>query len=72
MMDLKKAYADVILNTAKEAATRVMASEQRALLSRHELAAAKDEALCMLLRLKQMIDAKVWFLNSIQVAIIVT
>ncbi|KAK7266249.1 hypothetical protein RIF29_18891 [Crotalaria pallida] len=58
MMDLKKAYAEVILNTAKEAATRVMASEQRAIRFQHELAASKDEALRMLLRLKQMMDAK--------------
>ncbi|XP_057447545.1 uncharacterized protein LOC130739304 [Lotus japonicus] len=58
MMALKKAYADVILNTAKEAAARVMASERRALQYQSELAAVKDEALHMLLRLKNMIDAK--------------
>ncbi|KAJ1380080.1 hypothetical protein SESBI_46337 [Sesbania bispinosa] len=58
MVALKKAYADVILNTAKEGASRVMASELKALKFQHELAAAKDEALHMLLRLKHMVDAK--------------
>ncbi|KAK7316383.1 hypothetical protein VNO77_35387 [Canavalia gladiata] len=58
MMALKRAYADVILNTAKEAAFRLMASERRTVMFQHELASAKDEALHMVLRLKQMIDAK--------------
>lgn len=61
---LKKAYADVILNTAKEAAARVMASERRALRFQHELESTKDEAIRMLLRLKQMLDAKVSLSNS--------
>jgi hypothetical protein len=56
---LKKAYADIILNTAKEAAARIMASERKSMLLEQELAATKDEALRMLLRLKQMFDSKV-------------
>uniref|UniRef100_A0A2P2Q7S5 Uncharacterized protein MANES_06G099300 n=1 Tax=Rhizophora mucronata TaxID=61149 RepID=A0A2P2Q7S5_RHIMU len=56
---LKKAYADIILNTAKEAAARIMASERKAQRYQQELFAAKDEALRMLLRLKQMLDSKV-------------
>ncbi|TYJ42484.1 hypothetical protein E1A91_A03G093000v1 [Gossypium mustelinum] len=56
---LKKAYAEIILNTAKEAAVRIMVSERKALRYQQELFAAKDEALRMLLRLKQMLDAKV-------------
>ncbi|XVF50237.1 hypothetical protein PTKIN_Ptkin04bG0079900 [Pterospermum kingtungense] len=56
---LKKAYAEIILNTAKEAAARIMVSERKALRYQQELSAAKDEALCMLLRLKKMLDAKV-------------
>ncbi|KAB2001964.1 hypothetical protein E1A91_D11G032600v1 [Gossypium mustelinum] len=56
---LKKAYAEIILNTAKEAAARIMVSERKALRYQQELFAAKDEALHMLLRLKQMLDAKV-------------
>ncbi|KAK4767750.1 hypothetical protein SAY87_002891 [Trapa incisa] len=55
---LKKAYAEIILNTAKEAAARVMASERGALRSQQDLNAAKNEALLLLLRLKKMIDAK--------------
>ncbi|XP_002517428.3 uncharacterized protein LOC8280610 [Ricinus communis] len=59
MAALKKAYAEMILNTAKEAATRVMASEKIAIRCKHELFATKDEALRLLVRLKQMIDAKI-------------
>ncbi|XP_031406024.1 uncharacterized protein LOC116214729 isoform X1 [Punica granatum] len=58
MVALKKDYAEIILNTAKEAAARVIASEHRALRSQHDLNAAKGEALQLLLRLKKMIDAK--------------
>ncbi|XP_015582125.1 uncharacterized protein LOC8258136 isoform X2 [Ricinus communis] len=56
---LKKAYADIILNSAKEAAARIMVSERKAQRYQRELFAAKDEALRMLLRLKQMLDSKV-------------
>ncbi|KAG4911575.1 hypothetical protein AAZX31_19G015700 [Glycine max] len=58
MVALKKAYADVILNTVKEAAGRVMVAERRALMFQQELASSKEEALHMLMRLKQMMDAK--------------
>lgn len=61
MVALKKAYADVILNTVKEAAGRVMVAERRALMFQQELASSKEEALHMLMRLKQMMDAKVLF-----------
>ncbi|XP_022954787.1 uncharacterized protein LOC111456942 [Cucurbita moschata] len=56
---LKKAYADIILNTAKEAAERIMVSERNAIRFQQELAATKDEAFRILLRLKQMLDSKV-------------
>jgi hypothetical protein len=59
MLALKRAYAEIILNTAKEAAARVMASERKASSFQQDLRATKDEALRMLLRLKQMIDSKV-------------
>ncbi|KAG6715933.1 hypothetical protein I3842_04G021500 [Carya illinoinensis] len=58
MLSLKKAYAEIILNTAKEAATRVMASERKALRFQQDLRATKDEALRMLVRLKQTFDSK--------------
>ncbi|KAK4272051.1 hypothetical protein QN277_020652 [Acacia crassicarpa] len=58
MLALKKAYANIILNTGKEAAARIMASERRAVQFQQELSSTKDEALRMLVRLKQMIDAK--------------
>ncbi|OVA14316.1 hypothetical protein BVC80_9023g6 [Macleaya cordata] len=56
---LKKVYADIILNTAKEAAARIMVSERKALRFQQELFAAKEESLNMLLRLKQMTDCKI-------------
>lgn len=56
---LKKAYADIILNTAKEAAARIMVSERKASRFQQELVSTKEEALQMLLRLKQMFDSKV-------------
>ncbi|KAL0014182.1 hypothetical protein SO802_001251 [Lithocarpus litseifolius] len=58
MEALKKAYAEIILNTAKEAAARVMQSERKALRFQHDLRATKDEALRMLTRFKQLIDSK--------------
>ncbi|KAH6799010.1 hypothetical protein C2S51_035494, partial [Perilla frutescens var. frutescens] len=58
LIALQKAYADIILNISKEAAARVLSSEKRAVQYQHELKVAKDEALRMLLRLKQMMDAR--------------
>ncbi|GJR55113.1 hypothetical protein Tco_1405634 [Tanacetum coccineum] len=58
MEALKKAYAEMILNTAKEAAARTMVSERKALRLQNELSNTKDEALRMLFRLKNMLDVK--------------
>ncbi|KAL1553537.1 hypothetical protein AAHA92_14200 [Salvia divinorum] len=55
---LKKAYADIILGISKEAAARVMASEKKSVRYQHELKAMKEEGVRMLMRLKQMMDAK--------------
>ncbi|XWS44251.1 hypothetical protein CRYUN_Cryun15aG0028300 [Craigia yunnanensis] len=57
-MALKVAYADIILNTAKEAAARVMVSEKRVASFQHQLNCSKEESLRLLFRLKHMIDAK--------------
>lgn len=62
MVALKKAYADIILNTAKEAAARIMASERQALRFEKDLSNTKDEALRLLVRVKQMIDSTVMYL----------
>ncbi|XP_043725255.1 uncharacterized protein LOC122671862 isoform X2 [Telopea speciosissima] len=59
MAALKRAYADIILNTAKEAAARIMVSERKALRFQQELSAAKEEGLNMLLRLKQIMESKI-------------
>ncbi|KAL9157647.1 hypothetical protein ABFS82_08G018100 [Erythranthe guttata] len=59
MEALKKVYAEMILHTAKEAAARVMAAELRSRQLEQDMVSAKDEAARMLLRLKQMNDARV-------------
>ncbi|PON86103.1 hypothetical protein TorRG33x02_181530 [Trema orientale] len=56
---LKRAYADIILNTAKEAAARILVSERKALRFQRELFSTKQEAFQMLLRLKHMLDSKI-------------
>lgn len=61
MAALKRAYAEIILNTAKEAAARVMVSERKALRFQQDLSSSKEEALRLLMRMKQMIDSKVKF-----------
>nr|CAD1825262.1 unnamed protein product [Ananas comosus var. bracteatus] len=55
---LKRAYADVLVNTAREAAARVAASERRAAGLRRSAAAAKEDALATMLRLKAIMDSK--------------
>ncbi|KAG7559087.1 hypothetical protein ISN45_Aa05g006950 [Arabidopsis thaliana x Arabidopsis arenosa] len=55
---LKKAYAEMILNTAKESAARVIVSERKSARFHHDLHGTKEEALRLLVRLKLMIDAK--------------
>ncbi|PWA65260.1 hypothetical protein CTI12_AA338450 [Artemisia annua] len=58
MNEVKKAYANMILNVTKEAAARVMVSERKAARLEEEMKRSKDEAVFMLMRLKQMMDAK--------------
>lgn len=59
MAALKKAYAHVILNMAKESASRIMAAESKAVRFQQNLKDVKDEGLSTLLRLKGIMDAKV-------------
>lgn len=59
MEALKRAYAEMILNTTKEAAARVLQAELRARRMELEMNSTKQEAAGLLLRLKQMIDSKV-------------
>ncbi|KAI3834113.1 hypothetical protein MKW92_028223 [Papaver armeniacum] len=65
---LKKAYADIILNTAKEAAARIMVSERKAYRFQQELCTAKQEGLDMLLRLKQITDSKIAEVETMSVS----
>ncbi|CAL9750707.1 unnamed protein product [Musa acuminata subsp. burmannicoides] len=65
MAALKRAFADVILNTAKESAVRILASERRVLQLQQSLSLAREESLDMLLRLKSIMDSKVMALSPI-------
>ncbi|EPS58698.1 hypothetical protein M569_16116, partial [Genlisea aurea] len=58
MEEVKKAYADMILNAAKEAAALVMAAERRSWRLKKNLVSTKEAAAQLLLRLKQMMDSK--------------
>ncbi|CAM8971683.1 unnamed protein product [Rhodiola kirilowii] len=58
MTEMKKAYANIILHTAQEAAVRIMVLESKAFRFQKQAADAKEEALGMLLRLKQTMDSK--------------
>ncbi|PIA40292.1 hypothetical protein AQUCO_02500170v1 [Aquilegia coerulea] len=64
MEALKKAYADIIFNTTKEATAKIMVVERRAYQYQKEMNEAKEEALNMLMRFKAMMDAKVNFWSS--------
>ncbi|MCL7027569.1 hypothetical protein MKW94_024276 [Papaver nudicaule] len=65
---LKKVYADIILNTAKEAAARIMVSERKAYRFQQELSTAKQDSLNMLLRLKQITDSKISEVETVSVS----
>ncbi|XP_004241520.1 uncharacterized protein [Solanum lycopersicum] len=56
---LEKAYTDVVLNTEKEAATRIMVSEQKAQCFQEELQVVKEKGLMTLMKLKEMMDSKI-------------
>lgn len=56
---LKKVYADVILNTSKEAAAKVMAAQKKAQQLEHKLRCTKEEAVQMMVRLKKKMDDEV-------------
>lgn len=58
MVAMKKAYAEMILNTSREAAVRVMVAERKAQKFEQDLLSVKEEGVRMLLRMKQMIDSK--------------
>lgn len=59
MEALKKVYADIIYNTSKEAAARVMAAERNVRCFQQQLVSVKAECLSMLLRLKDHFNSTV-------------
>ncbi|KAL9227408.1 hypothetical protein vseg_003097 [Gypsophila vaccaria] len=64
MMALKKVYAEIIMNTSKEAAERIIDSQRKAHQYRHDLDSTKEEAIRLLIRLKQSMDFKI---NEVEV-----
>ncbi|KAF9624685.1 hypothetical protein IFM89_012978 [Coptis chinensis] len=58
IMVLKKVYADMLLNTVKEAAGKIMVCERKAFCFQKDATDTKAEAVNMLLRIKQVMDAK--------------
>lgn len=57
MTALKRVYADMMLDTAKEAAGRVMVAERRVRVVEYELKETNEEAVRVLVRTKRMIDS---------------
>uniref|UniRef100_A0A804KMS3 Uncharacterized protein n=1 Tax=Musa acuminata subsp. malaccensis TaxID=214687 RepID=A0A804KMS3_MUSAM len=66
MAALKRAYADIILNTAKESAARILASEGKVLQLQRSLSLTKEDSLAMLLRLKAIMDSKVGKIQELE------
>ncbi|MFS7938913.1 hypothetical protein Hanom_Chr05g00445421 [Helianthus anomalus] len=58
-MALKKACVDIILNTEKEVAKRIMVSEWKVVPLEYELKVGKEDVAQMLMRVKQMMDCKI-------------
>ncbi|KAM0862210.1 hypothetical protein ACQ4PT_045414 [Festuca glaucescens] len=56
---LRKAYAEIMLNMAKESAARVLAAERRAAVLAGGVAAAKEDGVAALVRLKGIMEARV-------------
>ncbi|XP_042441856.1 uncharacterized protein LOC122027084 isoform X2 [Zingiber officinale] len=52
MAVLKRAYADVILNTTKESAVRILAAERRMLQWKQSSSLVKEDSVALILRLK--------------------
>ncbi|KAF3338239.1 hypothetical protein FCM35_KLT17076 [Carex littledalei] len=59
MEAVKRAYAEIILNTAAESAARILASERKAMGLQRSLATTKQDAVDMMLRLKSLMDSKI-------------
>ncbi|KAK1617705.1 hypothetical protein QYE76_023222 [Lolium multiflorum] len=61
---LRKAYAEIMLNMAKESAARVLEAERRAAALAGAVAAAKEEGVATLCRLKGIMKAKIKLAES--------
>ncbi|XP_042441857.1 uncharacterized protein LOC122027084 isoform X3 [Zingiber officinale] len=59
MAVLKRAYADVILNTTKESAVRILAAERRMLQWKQSSSLVKEDSVALILRLKVLMDSRI-------------
>lgn len=62
---MKKAYARIMLNMAQESAARVLTAERRAVALAASLEAAKEDGVAALLRLKAIMEVRVWLFLSL-------
>ncbi|MCE5165736.1 hypothetical protein HAX54_011953, partial [Datura stramonium] len=58
LIALEKAYTDVVSNTKKEAAARIMVSEQKAQCFQKELQVVKKKGILTMMKLKEMMESK--------------
>uniref|UniRef100_A0A0E0K1K4 Uncharacterized protein n=1 Tax=Oryza punctata TaxID=4537 RepID=A0A0E0K1K4_ORYPU len=56
---MRKAYAEIMLNMAQESAARVLAAERRAAALAGGLAAAREDGVAALVRLKAIMEARI-------------
>ncbi|KAJ8559883.1 hypothetical protein K7X08_003941 [Anisodus acutangulus] len=56
---LERVYGDVMLNTEKEAAARIMVSEQKVQCFQKELHVVKENGILAMMKLKKSMDSKV-------------
>ncbi|KAG6474686.1 uncharacterized protein LOC122027894 isoform X1 [Zingiber officinale] len=68
MAALKRAYADVILNTAKESAVRILAAERRTLQWKQSSSLVKEDSVALILRLKALMDSRIKETESVNLS----
>ncbi|KAG6474697.1 hypothetical protein ZIOFF_068635 [Zingiber officinale] len=68
MAVLKRAYADVILNTTKESAVRILAAERRTLQWEQSSSFVKEDSFALILRLKALMDTRIKETESVNLS----
>ncbi|KAG6474700.1 hypothetical protein ZIOFF_068638 [Zingiber officinale] len=68
MAVLKRAYADVILNTTKESAVWILAAERRTLQWKQSSLLVKEDSVALILRLKGLMDSTIKETESVNLS----